>query len=372
MFGLSLLLILIGAGVALPLTLLARSAGRRLGTLDGAGVSAQVKAEARAVPNTGGIAIHATIFLLIGLGLAIARVPIDLSWLWPAFESHLPGIRQQTAPALVLLASLLALHIMGVIDDRHPLPAWPKMLVMLGAAFAVSLGTGSRLLEALDPHVGGAWLSIGITVLWMIVVCNAFNFLDNMDGLSGGVALVCACCLLAATLVNQQFFVAAGASILIGALLGFLAFNYPIAGRASIFMGDGGSLVVGFMLAFLTVRITYVDPALGGAWHAVFMPLIILAIPLYDFVSVVCIRMRQGRSPFVGDLQHFSHRLVRRGLTPRAAVTVICGCAVVTGIGGISLGRLHGWQAALVVVQTVIVIAVIATFEWAGRHTSTE
>jgi UDP-GlcNAc:undecaprenyl-phosphate GlcNAc-1-phosphate transferase len=138
-------------------------------------------------------------------------------------------------------------------------------------------------------------------------------------------------------------------------------------------MGDGGSLVVGFLLAILTARTTYYDPmktdfALGGGWYGVFMPVIVLAIPLYDFITVSMIRLRQGKSPFVGDQQHFSHRLVQRGLSKRGAVLVIWGATAVTGIGGISLGSLKAWQAILVGVQTLLVLMIIALLEHASRR----
>jgi UDP-GlcNAc:undecaprenyl-phosphate GlcNAc-1-phosphate transferase len=102
------------------------------------------------------------------------------------------------------------------------------------------------------------------------------------------------------------------------------------------------------------------------------MPLVVLAVPLYDFCSVTLIRLSQGKSPFVGDLQHFSHRLVRHGLSRRAAVVVIYGCTAVTAIGGISLARLEGWQAALVGVQTLLVLLVLGAYEWARDPGSPE
>jgi UDP-GlcNAc:undecaprenyl-phosphate GlcNAc-1-phosphate transferase len=98
------------------------------------------------------------------------------------------------------------------------------------------------------------------------------------------------------------------------------------------------------------------------------MPVVVLAIPLYDLISVSFIRLKQGRSPFVGDKQHFSHRLVQRGLSPRGAVVVICCLTAVTGVGGIALGRLAPWQAALVGAQTLLVLAVIAMMEHASRR----
>ena len=211
-----------------------------------------------------------------------------------------------------------------------------------------------------------------------IAANSAINFIDNMDGLSGGVAAIAASCFLAATLVNGQWFIAVMLALLVGALLGFLVFNFPrrADGGGTVFMGDGGSLVVGLLLAFLTVRTTYIHPATetapgSGAWYAVLMPLVVLAVPLYDFASVVIIRLRQGRSPFMGDLQHLSHRLVRRGLSRRDAVITIYGLTGITSIGGIALGSLAPYQAVLVGVQTVLVLLVLALYEGRAQSTPT-
>ncbi|MBK7405411.1 MAG: undecaprenyl/decaprenyl-phosphate alpha-N-acetylglucosaminyl 1-phosphate transferase [Phycisphaerales bacterium] len=173
-------------------------------------------------------------------------------------------------------------------------------------------------------------------MLWIALVTNALNFIDNMDGLCAGVATIAGVCFLAAAIINGYWFIAATLALLVGSCLGFLAFNVP---PARIFMGDGGSLILGFTLAFLTVRTTYYDPARAGGWYGVFMPLAVLAVPLYDFLAVSLIRVRQGRSPFVGDQQHLSHRLVRRGFTKPAAVGLICSLAAITGISGIVLER---------------------------------
>jgi UDP-GlcNAc:undecaprenyl-phosphate GlcNAc-1-phosphate transferase len=326
------------------------------------------------VPNTGGVAIFIGVVvpMLAGAALLATFDPgsLGLDWLFraaPGLEAHLPGIRQQLPDLLVLLGALLVLHLMGLIDDRKPLRATPKLLIMLALAAGVSIFTGSRLLTLVDPHVGGPWLSYLITILWIVVITNAFNFLDNMDGLSGGVGTIASTFFLIAALVNGQWFIAACLALLLGSLLGFLWFNFPWRGPATIFMGDAGSLVVGFLLAFLTVRTTYVSPGdtgIGSGWYGVFMPLVVLAIPLYDFTSVTIIRLSQGKSPFVGDLQHFSHRLVQRGLSRRAAVIVIHGFTAVTAIAGISLASLKPWQAALVGVQTILVLMVLATWEW--------
>jgi len=314
------------------------------------------------VPNTGGIAITAglTIPLLVLLGAAWFAEPLIRSSL-PSLAEHIPGLRDRTPEALSLLGCVLALHIVGLVDDRRPMPAIPKLAIILGVSLACVLLTGARLLSVLDPIAGGSWLSIALTVLWFGVVINAFNFMDNMDALAGGCASAAALCFCIAAGVQGQLFVSGTLALLLGAVLGFLWHNRP---PARIFMGDGGSLVIGLMLAFLTVRTTYYQPEDHGAnWHAVLTPLVILAVPLYDFVSVTLVRLRQGANPMKGDTQHFSHRLRRRGLRDGEIALIIAGLTLVTGVSGIVLGSLAPWQAWLIGAQTLLLLAGIALFE---------
>ena len=114
-----------------------------------------------------------------------------------------------------------------------------------------------------DPDDAGHIPSILLATLWIVAITNAFNFLDNMDGLSAGVAAVCTTAFLVTTIVIHQWFVAATLALLLGALLGFLLCNFP---PAKIFMGDSGSLVIGFILGVLTVRTTFLPP--GVDWGA--------------------------------------------------------------------------------------------------------
>src|SRR5439155_4007557 len=176
-----------------------------------------------------------------------------------------------------------------------------------------------RALTALDGMGMGIWPSVVVTICWIVAITNAFNFLDNMDGLSAGVAAVATTAFLITALSIGQWFVAASLALLLGALLGFLCFNFP---PARIFMGDSGSLVIGFLLGVLTVRTTFLPPEKQWAagWYAVFAPVIVLAVPLYDLAVVSLIRLMRGKSPFVGDTNHFSHRLVARGMSRRTAV----------------------------------------------------
>lgn len=363
--------------IAMPATSILRALGHRWNALDGPGVAGQAKAAPRRVPNTGGIAIFFAIAAPVaGLLWMLSGVYVDPNdWsLVPAdLLPHIPGITAKAPHAWALLAGLLVLHVVGLIDDRRPLGPWLKLAIMLGVALGVSWYTDTRLVTALDTRVGGPWVSLALTVLWIAVVTNAINFIDNMDGLAAGVCMIAGACFLVATSIQGQWFVAALLALLVGACAGFLVFNFPWRTRprrdgspsgASIFMGDGGSLILGFLLAFLTVRTTYYSPDAAGGWYAVLMPLVVLAVPLYDFVSVVLIRLSQGRSPLVGDLQHLSHRLARRGLSRRAAVLVIYGLTGITALGGVALGSLQPWQAALVGGQTLLTLLVLALFEY--------
>lgn len=359
-----LLLIPLAMLVSAPGTMLVIRLGHKIGALDTEPIAGQVKMRRRRIPNTGGMAIFAAIGLPLAAGLTLVTLAPDVMVrVVPALEEHLPRVREQSVDAGVLLGCLFVLHVVGVVDDRRPLGPWIKLGVMLGLALVCVVATGSRLLTLLDGHVGGAWLSIVATVLWFGVVTNAMNFMDNMDGLSGGCAAVAASCFLVATLLNGQWLVAAVLALLIGALVGFLIFNFP---PAKVFMGDGGSLVVGFALAFLTTRTTFYEPGRAGGWYGVFMPLLVLAIPLYDFVTVTIVRLRQGKSPFVGDLNHFSHRLRRRGLSTRSVALVVYGLTAATGIAGIVLGSLEPWQAVLAATQVGVLLGTLALLEFSA------
>jgi UDP-GlcNAc:undecaprenyl-phosphate GlcNAc-1-phosphate transferase len=359
------ILCLIPAAFALscPLTWAAGRLGRRWGQLDMPGGR---KAHQAPTPATGGMAIFATIAGLAGAAMAGVHLAGDSFWqrVLPAAAAHLPGAARQTPMALGLLACLAALHGMGVIDDRRGLGPFVKLGAQLVCGAVMAIGFEVRLLELLGPAA-----SVAVTVLWFAALTNAFNFLDNMDGLAGGVAAICAAVLLAAALLHGQWFIAGMLAVLIGSLLGFLVFNFP---PASIFMGDGGSLIVGFLLAFCSVRLTYLAP--GGAadggqpggWWAVLTPLVVMAIPLYDLASVTLIRLAQGRSPFVGDAQHFSHRLVRKGLSRRAAVVVIWCCTLATALGGVMLASAGPLHAGLIAAQTAAVLATLALLERGG------
>jgi UDP-GlcNAc:undecaprenyl-phosphate GlcNAc-1-phosphate transferase len=357
------LLIPIAFAVACPLTWLMLRLAPKLGQMDAPG---DRKIHDEPVPSLGGVAIFWAVVgpILVGMA-AVLAIPAET---WASIGvakpvvAHLNGILGRGGMVAALLGSMTLMHIMGLIDDRRALGPWPKLAVQIVAAAIPVLFFNVRLLELAGP-VG----SCVVSILWFLAITNAFNFLDNMDGLSGGVGLICAALFGAAALITGQWFIAATLALLVGALGGFLVFNMP---PARIFMGDGGSLVVGYLLAYCSIRITYVP--IGAGWWVILAPLVILAIPIYDLLSVTALRLSQGKSPMVGDTQHFSHRLVQRGLSRRAAVATIWACTLATGLGGVMLLRLeHAWQAALVAAQTATILLVLGLMERSAHHERT-
>ncbi len=307
-------------------------------------------------PLGGGVGIFIGVALPLLAGLIVVNFVAAPGWIDPAYWS---GARQQTPLASALLGAMLILHVMGLVDDKRNLGPFVKLFIQLAVTTALVVGfEQTRALTFL-----GLVPSIVLTVLWITAVTNAFNFLDNMDGLSAGVAAICTLAFLVAAITIEQWFVAATLALLLGALLGFLCFNFP---PASIFQGDGGSLVVGFLLGVLTVRTTFLAPGedFAAGWWAVFAPVIVLALPLYDLIVVSAIRISRGKSPFVGDTNHFSHRLVARGMSRRTAVLCLYLVTAATSIAAILLPMVQTTFAAMLIVcQTLLVLGVVALLE---------
>ena len=318
------------------------------------------KIHAKPIALGGGVVIFWVVMLplMVMSGLAIGADKFGVpGWLPAEMAVHVPGLSSRIVPTMVLIVCAGALHIMGIVDDLRHLGPILKLVIQL--AVATLLATVGEI--RFDFFIGSELLTTLLSILWMGVIINAFNFLDNMDGLSAGIAAICTAILLTAALNAGQVFVAGLEVLLIGALLGFLVFNFA---PAKIFMGDGGSLVVGMLVAVCTIRTTYYHEHLtGGTWFATLMPLIVLAVPLYDFISVMLIRFWQGRSLWVGDTHHFSHRLLRRGLTVRQTALTIYLATACTGLGATFLHQVSQTGVILIFAQTVMIVFIIAILE---------
>ena len=276
---------------------------------------------------------------------------------------HWSGIRAQTPLAVEFVLAILLMHLLGLRDDRKAMGPFSKLIIQLGITTMFVLWADVRAVTFLDNYGLGIFPSVLITVLWIAGITNAFNFLDNMDGLSAGVAAVCTTAFLVTALSIDQWFVAATLAMLLGALVGFLCFNFS---PATIFMGDSGSLLIGLVLGVLTIRTTYLPKGtnLAAGWYSIFAPLIVLAVPLYDMIVVSCIRLSRGKSPFVGDTNHFSHRLVARGMSRRTAVLCIWLITAATSVGAILLPHARtAFAAMLIFAQTLLILGVVMLLE---------
>ena len=352
--------------IAWVVTLAMKRVASRLGLVDRPGSR---KIHQNPIPLGGGVAIFwalalpmlATLLVINFAGhVIIDRFPADED-----MAALVEGGQYQTPMTLGLLGGMLVLHGIGLMDDRRAMGPFVKLAVQVLVAAAFVIIYDVRALTALSNPPGmktaGYVASVFLTVFWIVAVTNAFNFLDNMDGLSAGVAAVCATAFLITALTIGQWFVAAALALLLGAVLAFLCFNFP---PASIFMGDGGSLVIGFLLGVLTVRTTFVTTDWGAGWYAVFAPLIVLAVPMYDMVTVMIVRLCRRASPFIGDNNHFSHRLVARGMSRRTAVLCIYLVTAATSMAAILLPHVRStFGAMLIFGQTILVLGVVALLE---------
>ena len=219
----------------------------------------------------------------------------------------------------ILLGATLV-SFLGLWDDRHPLRPGVKLAGQVLAAL---------ILVVTDVRVNAtpwAWLNIVITLVWVVGITNAVNFLDNMDGLSAGIAGIAAGFFLLFAAMSKQYLVGVLAAALLGACIGFLFYNFN---PARIFMGDTGSLFLGFMLAAVGIKLRFPDNSSFVTWM---VPVLVLAVPIFDTTLVTISRLRRGLNPLTTPgKDHISHRLARITGSTREAVLL---CYLLGGICG--------------------------------------
>jgi len=354
----SLLAAFIPSCLCVPLI---RALAPKLGLIDQPG---HRKVHHTPTPMGGGIAVAIGITLPLGLLLlfpeSMARISIGFEILLATLLLDEFQLQQMAA----IITGGAALFLVGLADDRWDLPWKIRLFAQLGVAVGVT-AMGVRA----TVFVAQPWIGFVITVLWIVVLTNAMNFLDNMDALTAGISMIASLLfagILLALVPVPHWVVAFGLLITAGSLGGFLVWNRP---PASIFMGDCGSNLAGFLLATLTVSGTFYQNS--GSRHVILAPLCVLAIPLYDFCTVILIRLSHGRSPFHGDKSHFSHRLVEIGLKPAHAVLTIHLTTLMTGLGGLLLYKVPDWAGAWLVIALIsCVLSVVAILETVGRRSN--
>lgn len=320
------------------------------------------------MPLGGGLAIWLGVIATFAL-LQLTAVAVNAGWLPHslipeiAFE-HLPGLLASSRRLWTLLAAASVMMLIGLADDRGALD-WRIRLSVQTAIAALMVWQGWRLTLFVDQPA----ITNILSIVWIVGIVNAFNLLDNMDGLAAGVAWIAAVLLAVVMLIGPyaepagpQLFVAGFLAVLAGSIGGFWVYNKP---PATIFMGDAGSYFIGFCIATATLMATFAGNDLPR--HSVLAPLCVLAVPIYDTLSVIAIRLRAGRSPFEGDKNHFSHRLVQLGLPPAAAVATLYLLTLACGLGALLLHQVDAVGAVIILSMIAAVLAVIAILESTAR-----
>lgn len=232
--------------------------------------------------------------------------------------------------SLVIIAAASWLFIVGLIDDLLNIKPYQKLFgQLIGAIFVVGFGLTV-------PLTGNALIDIWITVFWIVGITNAINLLDNMDGLAAGITAIAASSLAFGMAANGQSAELVFVSVFIGALVGFLIFNFN---PASIFMGDCGSMFIGFLLS-TSVLLGQSGGRSRGIFTILAVPVLILFVPIFDTTFVTVLRKLWGRRASQGGRDHTSHRLVALGLSERSAVLMLYGFAFIGGALSIAVARL--------------------------------
>ena len=356
---------LVAAGLSAVLTLACRRLAPCLGFLDRPQQQGHKKHH-REVPVLGGLAmLLAWLIVLGGGGLVVlggsGLVGPALRRLFnPEVAVYLPGIQTVIPQLLWIVCGAVALVVLGLVDDRRALSAATKLLGQFCVAGAVAC-YGVRV-TAFWSHPVVTW---GITTFWLLLVINALNFFDNMDGLAAGTATIAAFMFSFAAAARGQYFVAVLSVSTCGIATGFLAHNRP---PATIFMGDAGSHLLGYLLAVIGALTTFYTPSESATPAPILIPVLVLGVPLFDAIAVVLMRLYHGKPVYIGDHTHISHRFTRLGLGRPQAVLVVYLLVFALGAGAVCLLWLPAAGAIIVLLQAFAILAVVSLLQFYGSE----
>jgi UDP-GlcNAc:undecaprenyl-phosphate GlcNAc-1-phosphate transferase len=312
--------LLIGASallLAIGVVPLMRQIALQTGTVDR---PAARKIHSAPVPLLGGVAIYLTFILVL----------------------FFFGDRNYINEAIGIFVGASFMSFMGIIDDRWGLGSYVKLAGQLGAA-AILIYSGVKV------QLFDSWLDIAVTLVWVVGITNALNLLDNMDGLSGGVAMIAAIFFTLLAAMSKQYLVGVLAAALAGACAGFLIYNWN---PAHIFMGDAGSLFLGFMLAAVAIKLRFPSNSITVTWM---IPVLVLGLPLFDTLLVFVSRLRRGKNPLTTPgKDHVSHRLASLLSSRREAVLVcyLIGCGF--GLAAIFVSQASWIEALFVAISLAL------------------
>jgi UDP-GlcNAc:undecaprenyl-phosphate GlcNAc-1-phosphate transferase len=320
--------------LTLALTPAVRAAASRFGVVDYPDENR--KLHTRPIPKLGGVAVFVA-FYAVALGVL------------PLVESDAAAAAVDLARRCFVPACLILL--LGICDDLWPVKPWVKLAVQILAALLICWYPDLRIAKLSNPFgmqfAGFGLLSIPLTIAWIVLITNAFNIVDGVDGLASGVAVVTTTCLFVAAAQLPTGFIPLLAAPLGGALVGFLRYNFQ---PASIFLGDSGSLFVGFVIAILSLA----SETKSSAAVAVAAPLLSLALPLLETAVSLLRRLLRGQPIWEADSGHIHHQLIKKGLSARRAALVLYACSAL--FGGASL--LLDSNRVVVAVITIVLVVV--------------
>lgn len=258
-----------------------------------------------------------------------------------------------------ILAGAAVIVAMGVVDDCKALNAMPKFIIQIIAALIVVFWGDLRLDFFTNPNIFSdqpywqlpGWLSVTVTVIWIVFITNAVNFIDGLDGLAAGVSAIMSVSLVFISVRVGEYPIALMGIALMGSCFGFLPFNFN---PAKIFMGDTGSTFLGFMLATLSIQGMFKSYAV----ISFAVPLLILGLPLFDASFAMIRRVLTGKNPMSADRGHLHHRLIDMGFSQKQTVFILYAISGVLGISAVLLAE-SGTLRALLLLMCVLIFLLI-------------
>ncbi|MBQ4516804.1 MAG: undecaprenyl/decaprenyl-phosphate alpha-N-acetylglucosaminyl 1-phosphate transferase [Clostridia bacterium] len=255
-----------------------------------------------------------------------------------------------------MLIGSIIITVLGIFDDRKPLPAKLKFIIQILAA-AIPVFLNVRVFAISNPFSPDElirlpeWLSIGASIIWIVGITNAVNLIDGLDGLAVGVSSIAAVALLSILLIshNTSLTLLVLAAALAGACFGFLPYNFN---PAKIFMGDTGSTFLGFILACISIQGPF------KTYVAFMVPLLVLGLPIFDTTFAILRRLAKGQGIMTPDRGHLHHRLIDKGFSHRKTVVILYGLSAMLAISGIVI-LLSGLTRAMILIFSVVLFLVI-------------
>jgi UDP-GlcNAc:undecaprenyl-phosphate/decaprenyl-phosphate GlcNAc-1-phosphate transferase len=299
----------------------------------------------RAVPRLGGVAIAAAFFAPL-LALSVIDTSVAAT------------LREKPLLSLGLLVGGIGLGALGVADDTIGLRARSKFAVQLCVAvFAYAMGFR---IEAVSIPIFGVWemgvFALPITALWIVGVVNAVNLIDGLDGLAAGVIFFAALTNFVLAVIGMQVFVAVVMAAIMGAMVGFLFYNFN---PAHIFMGDSGSYFLGYLLA--TASLTGAMQKTSTA-VSLLVPMVALGVPIFDTLFSMLRRTLERRSMFSPDRGHVHHRLIDMGITHRRAVMLLYGVSILLMVSAIAIALGRSWESGVALLVASVVLTGLIRF----------